>query len=137
MKGIVGVLRPMSGEVLRSPGVRVAYLPQQGELDRSFPARVIRSRFHGALAAAGALGRHRREDGEAVARALSAVGLEGFEKRGLDTLSGGQLQRRCSRACWCRDADLILLDEPFNAIDAKTVGDLVALIKRWHARSAR
>ncbi|TIT01010.1 MAG: ABC transporter, partial [Mesorhizobium sp.] len=29
-------------------------------------------------------------------------------------------------------ADLILLDEPFNAVDTKTVGDLITLIKRWH-----
>ncbi|HEV7253665.1 MAG TPA: zinc ABC transporter ATP-binding protein AztA [Mesorhizobium sp.] len=132
MKGIVGVLRPMSGEVLRSPGVRVAYLPQQGELDRSFPARVTDLVSMGLWPRRGLLGRRRREDGEAVARALSAVGLEGFEKRGLDTLSGGQLQRALFARVLVQDADLILLDEPFNAIDAKTVGDLVALIKRWH-----
>ena len=41
MKGIVGVLKPMAGEVVRAPGVRAAYLPQQSELDRSFPARVV------------------------------------------------------------------------------------------------
>src|SRR4051812_833376 len=39
MKGIVGVLKPMEGAVVRMPGVRAAYLPQQSELDRSFPAR--------------------------------------------------------------------------------------------------
>src|SRR5690606_24728 len=31
-----------------------------------------------------------------------------------------------------QDADLILLDEPFNAIDARTVTDLLALIQHWH-----
>jgi zinc/manganese transport system ATP-binding protein len=31
-----------------------------------------------------------------------------------------------------QDADLILLDEPFNAVDARTLADLLALIKRWH-----
>eukprot|EP01132_Coremiostelium_polycephalum_P009539 gene9539-11694_t len=41
MKGIVGVLKPMSGSVVVEKDVRVAYLPQQSELDRSFPARVI------------------------------------------------------------------------------------------------
>lgn len=34
-----------------------------------------------------------------------------------------------------QDADLILLDEPFNAIDAKTVRDLIALIRRWHGET--
>lgn len=132
MKGIVGVLKPMSGEVARSPGIRVAYLPQQGELDRSFPARVTDLVAMGLWPRRGLLGRRRHEDREAVARALSAVGLEGFETRGIDTLSGGQLQRALFARVLVQDADLILLDEPFNAIDAKTVGDLVALIKRWH-----
>ena len=41
MKGIVGVLKPMSGSCVVEKDVRIAYLPQQSELDRSFPARVI------------------------------------------------------------------------------------------------
>ena len=72
------------------------------------------------------------EDRAAVARALSAVGLEGFENRPIDTLSGGQLQRALFARVLVQDAELILLDEPFNAIDARTVADLVALIRRWH-----
>ena len=67
-----------------------------------------------------------------MSRALSAVGMEGFEKRSIDTLSGGQLQRALFARVLVQDADLILLDEPFNAIDARTLGDLIALIKRWH-----
>ena len=80
----------------------------------------------------GLIGRHRAKDREAVREALAAVGLAGFEKRPLDTLSGGQLQRALFARVLVQDADLILLDEPFNAIDSKTVGDLVALIERWH-----
>src|SRR5690606_32643060 len=41
MKGIVGMIRPMDGRITVAPGVRLAYLPQQSELDRSFPARVV------------------------------------------------------------------------------------------------
>jgi zinc/manganese transport system ATP-binding protein len=80
----------------------------------------------------GLLGRFTAADREAVRQAISAVGLEGFETRPLDTLSGGQLQRALFARVLVQDADLILLDEPFNAIDAKTVTDLVALIGRWH-----
>jgi zinc/manganese transport system ATP-binding protein len=71
-------------------------------------------------------------DKTAILAAFQAVGLEGFEGRGLDTLSGGQLQRALFARVLLQDADLILLDEPFNAIDTKTVGDLIALIKRWN-----
>ena len=67
-----------------------------------------------------------------LGKALAAVGLEGFAERGLDTLSGGQLQRALFARVLLQDADLILLDEPFNAIDTRTVSDLIELIERWH-----
>ncbi|SKA02383.1 zinc ABC transporter ATP-binding protein AztA [Consotaella salsifontis] len=132
MKGIVGVLKPLSGSCAVKAGTSLAYLPQQSELDRSFPARVVDLVSLGLWPRRGLLGRHRAEDRKAVANALSAVGLEGFEKRPLDSLSGGQLQRSLFARVLVQDADLILLDEPFNAIDARTVMDLIALIGRWH-----
>ncbi|MGN6304603.1 MAG: zinc ABC transporter ATP-binding protein AztA [Mesorhizobium sp.] len=132
MKGIVGALKPMVGTVTKADGVRIAYLPQQSELDRSFPARVVDLVSLGLWPRRGLLGRHTAQDRAAVAEALAAVGLEGFETRALDTLSGGQLQRTLFARVLVQDAGLILLDEPFNAVDAKTVGDLIALIKRWH-----
>ncbi|MGO4834474.1 zinc ABC transporter ATP-binding protein AztA [Rhizobiaceae sp. 2RAB30] len=132
MKGIVGVLKPMAGHCNLAAGTRIAYLPQQSELDRSFPARVVDLVSLGLWPKRGLLGRFTRDDRALVAKALTAVGLEGFEKRPIDTLSGGQLQRALFARVLLQDAELILLDEPFNAIDSKTVGDLVALIKRWH-----
>ena len=132
LKGIVGVLKPMEGAILRAAGERVAYLPQQSELDRTFPARVIDLVALGLWPRRGLLGRHSAEDRARLEQALAAVGLEGFDRRGIDTLSGGQLQRALFARVLLQDADLILLDEPFNAVDAKTVGDLVALIRHWH-----
>lgn len=131
MKGIVGVLKPMAGSCLNAAGARIAYLPQQSELDRFFPARVIDLVSLGLWPRRGLLGRHTRDDKDRVIGALKAVGLEGFEKRTLDTLSGGQLQRTLFARVLVQDADLILLDEPFNAVDARTIGDLIELIKRW------
>ena len=132
MKGIIGVLKPMSGSCTVEKGTRIAYLPQQSELDRTFPARVVDLVSLGLWPKRGLLGRHMAEDRERVATALMSVGLEGFENRPIDTLSGGQLQRALFARVLLQDADLILLDEPFNAIDTKTVSDLIALIKRWH-----
>ena len=132
MKGIVGVLKPMAGGVLRAASVRIAYLPQQSELDRTFPARVVDLVSLGLWPKRGMLGRYTKEDRESVSKALMAVGLGGFETRPIDTLSGGQLQRTLFARVLLQDADVILLDEPFNAVDAKTVGDLIQLIKRWH-----
>ncbi|HEX2634160.1 MAG TPA: ATP-binding cassette domain-containing protein, partial [Bradyrhizobium sp.] len=68
-----------------------------------------------------------------IAQALAAVGLNGFENRAIGTLSGGQMQRTLFARVLLQDARLIVLDEPFNAIDAKTSADLVALLRPWHA----
>ena len=135
MKGIVGVLKPMAGACTVANDIRIAYLPQQSELDRSFPARVVDLVSLGLWPKRGLLGRITGEDRADVSKALTAVGLEGFEKRSIDTLSGGQLQRALFARVLLQDAELILLDEPFNAIDSKTVGDLIALIKRWHGEN--
>jgi len=132
MKGIVGMLRPMGGACMVPSGTRIAYLPQQSELDRSFPAQVRELVSLGLWPKRGLLGRHRPEDREMVLKALMAVGLKGFEKRSIDTLSGGQFQRALFARVLVQDADLILLDEPFNAIDTRTVSDLITLIHRWH-----
>jgi zinc/manganese transport system ATP-binding protein len=132
MKGIAGLLKPMAGSCTIAGGGRVAYLPQQSELDRSFPARVVDLVKMGLWPKRGLLGRYSKGDNDAVNRALSAVGLNGFEARPLDTLSGGQLQRALFARVLVQEANIILLDEPFNAIDARTVADLIGVIERWH-----
>ena len=66
-------------------------------------------------------------------RAIAAVGLTGFEPRPIGTLSGGQMQRMLFARLLLQDARVIVLDEPFNAIDAKTSADLLELVRRWHA----
>jgi zinc/manganese transport system ATP-binding protein len=74
-------------------------------------------------------------DGKArasIERAMAAVGLTGFEDRAIATLSGGQMQRMLFARLLLQDARVIVLDEPFNAVDAKTSADLFDLVQRWH-----
>ena len=137
LKGLAGAMAPLEGTIHFGGGRRpdIAYLPQQAEIDRAFPITV------GDLVAMG-LWRHVGSfktigppQREKIARAIASVGLEGFEARTLSTLSGGQLQRALFARVLAQDSQLILLDEPLNAIDAKTAGDLVGVIQRWHAES--
>lgn len=132
MKGIAGILKPISGGCV-SKFQRLAYLPQQSELDRTFPARVIDLVSLGFWQRRGLLGRLTPGDKADLSDCLAAVGLSGFEKRPLDSLSGGQMQRALFARTMLQDADLILLDEPFNAVDERTVRDLIGLIKQWAA----
>ena len=132
LKGIVGVIKPMAGRIEHHAGCRMAYLPQHSEIDKHFPAQVRDIVALGLWPKRGMLGRLNGEDRQEIGNALAAVGLDGFEERPLDTLSGGQLQRSLFARVLLQNADLILLDEPFNAIDARTLSDLIELIKRWH-----
>ncbi|MGC5230959.1 ATP-binding cassette domain-containing protein, partial [Klebsiella pneumoniae] len=66
-------------------------------------------------------------------QALAAVGLDGFAGRPVSSLSVGQFQRVLFARILLQDAEVILLDEPFNAIDARTTGDLLRIISAWHA----
>jgi zinc/manganese transport system ATP-binding protein len=134
LKAVVGAISPLEGRVhLENIRTReIAYLPQQAEIDRSFPIGVFDVAAMGLWRQRGAFGGFRKSDKERVARAISAVGLEGFEARTLDSLSGGQLQRALFARLLVQDAPLILLDEPFSAIDAKTSADLIQLVERWH-----
>jgi zinc/manganese transport system ATP-binding protein len=67
-----------------------------------------------------------------VASSLHAVGLEGFEDRPVGSLSSGQFQRVLFARLLVQDANLILLDEPFNAVDARTTQALLELVRQWH-----
>ncbi|MAE44372.1 MAG: ABC transporter [Magnetovibrio sp.] len=134
LKGIVGNLAPFGGEI-RLTGIEVseiAYLPQQVNIDRSFPISVFDMVAMGLWRKTGAFRRFGREGDRKVGEALDIVGLGGFEKRPIGTLSGGQMQRSLFARLLLQDARLILLDEPFTAIDPATVRDLKGLIRRWH-----
>lgn len=134
LKAICGAIRPFSGQVVLD-GVkrnRIAYLPQQSEIDRDFPISVYDMVAVGLWGRVGAFGGYGSSDHGEIQRALSAVGLDGFDRRSLDTLSGGQMQRVLFARLLLQDAPLILLDEPFSFIDAKTAADLLALVERWH-----
>lgn len=134
LKAIAGEIVPLDGALRIDGATRadIAYLPQQSALDASFPINVFDLvamglwRQVGAFRALGRAGRAR------VDEALAAVGLSGFERRPIGSLSGGQLQRARFARLLLQDAPLILLDEPYAAIDLKTVADLAALVHRWH-----
>jgi len=133
-KGIAGLLAPLAGAIDRH-GIAprdIAYLPQVAEIDRSFPIHVYDLVAMGLWRRTGAFGAIGRPEREKIHAAIAAVGLTGFERRPIATLSGGQMQRVLFARLLLQDSRLILLDEPFNAIDEKTASDLIALVHRWH-----
>jgi zinc/manganese transport system ATP-binding protein len=139
--GKSSLLKAIAGNLpLRSGTIRCAacssrdfaYLPQQAELDRTFPIDV---RDLVALGAWRSFGAYRRpHDGvfDHVAEAAATAGLEGFLERPVERLSVGEFQRALFARLLMQDAAMMLLDEPFAAVDDRTTEDLLRLIRNWH-----
>lgn len=134
LKAIVGALKPFDGRVTLHglTAGDIAYLPQQAEVEREFPIDVLDTVLLGHWRRVGVF----RSMGRALTRqaeeALAAVGLGGFARRPIGALSAGQFQRVLFARMLLQDARLILLDEPFTAIDARTTADLLDVVRRWH-----
>lgn len=131
IKGIAGRLDPIGGSI-ENRFESLAYMPQIGDLSRDFPVSVFDLALTGLCGRRGMFGRIGRAERQRAEEAIAAVGLTGFEDRSIRTLSGGQLQRLLFARLMLQDAPLILLDEPFAAIDQRTIQDLLAIIERWH-----
>jgi len=137
LKAIAGFLRPLDGrlEVAARDRRDIAYLPQVADIDRSFPISVYEFVSMGAFNAIGLFGGLDARTRLRIEHAMEAVGLSGFENRPIGTLSGGQMQRTLFARLLMQDASVLLLDEPFNAIDAKTTEDLLTIIRRWQGEA--
>jgi zinc/manganese transport system ATP-binding protein len=133
LKAIAGTLRLQSGIIVCAARHHhdLAYLPQQTELDRAFPIEVRELIALGAWRSFGAYRRPRDEVFGRVAQAATATGLENVLKRPVEELSVGEFQRALFARLLLQDAAVILLDEPFAAVDESTTEDLMGLVRRW------
>lgn len=133
LKALAGRLDPLGGHLHAPPADAVAWLPQASAIDRSFPLSVAEFVMLGRWHRLGPWRRPGEDDRHAVREAIAAVGLAGFEQRPIGTLSGGQWQRALFARLVVQDARVVLLDEPFTAVDPRTTDELLALLHRWHA----
>jgi len=135
LKSIMGLLQVSGGSVqVKVPRARIAYLPQMTEIDRSFPMPVRDCVLLGCWSALGAWGGVTADMLACADAAIQNVGLEGFEDRTVGSLSSGQFQRVLFARLLMQDADLILLDEPFSAMDSRTTAALLGLVRQWHTQ---
>lgn len=134
IKALSGRLSVLRGQIRMDPALArsLACLPQAAELDLGFPVSTFDLVALGAWHRLGAWRGMDAAGHDAVEAALQTVGLAGFGRQSVDTLSGGQLQRALFARLMLRDARIILLDEPFAAVDRATTDDLLALLHQWH-----
>ncbi len=132
LRSIAGLHPVDSGRIAIGSKARLALLPQQSGMDRAFPILCLDVVMQGLWSKLGAFRAAGAADRDRAQHALEAVGLGGFARRPVGAMSAGQFQRLLFARLLVQDADLILLDEPFNAVDARTAADLLALVRRWH-----
>ena len=133
LRALAGLHPPAFGRIEGAGPGRVALLPQGAALDRSFPVACLDVVTLGLYPQCGPFRPVSPEGLHRARAALEAVGLRGFERRPIGALSAGQFQRVLFARLMVQDAPVLLLDEPFNAVDARTEADLMALIEGWHA----
>lgn len=133
LKAIAGLSHPHSGTVAvfgNRPGLchhRSAYLPQRGDIDWRFPVTLERLVLAGRFVHLGWFRRPKAADYELVHRTLKRFGIAELASRQISALSGGQQQRALIARAIVQGAELLLLDEPFNNLDADTRAEMVAL----------
>ncbi len=135
IKAMLGLVRAAAGQVLffgrpyAEQRRLVAYVPQRGSVDWDFPTSVLDVVMMGRYGALGWLRRPGKREKEMAMAALAQVGMEEFAERQISQLSGGQQQRVFLARALVQDAQLYLMDEPFQGVDAKTERAIVAVLQ--------
>ncbi len=134
LRALAGLITARSG-TLRTNGrppalgrTDIALLGQRPALTPGFPCTVARLALMGRIAHRRWIPGYNRDDQARAEAALETVGLADLRTRLLHELSGGQLQRALLARALCQGATLLLLDEPYAGLDARSRMALDALI---------
>lgn len=133
IKVISGVLAPTQGSVSLGGHhphghICIAYLPQRSEVDWSFPLTVRDVVMMGKTAKLGLLRRPKKKDWDHVYECLDLVHMTDLAKREINELSGGQQQRMFIAQALAQEAELLMMDEPFSALDIPSQDEVLAIL---------
>jgi manganese/zinc/iron transport system ATP- binding protein len=135
IRAVLGLVEPAAGRALvhgrpyAEQRRRVAYVPQRGSVDWDFPTSVLDVVLMGTYGRLGWVRRPAAAEKEDARRALEQVGMAELEGRQISQLSGGQQQRVFLARALVQHADVYLMDEPFQGVDATTELAIVELLR--------
>ena len=139
IKAILGLVPRAAGDVrvLGRPYAEarreLAYVPQRGTVDWDFPTSVLDVVTMGTYGGLGWIRRPGKSERERSLAALEQVGMADFAARQISQLSGGQQQRVFLARALVQDAQVYLMDEPFQGVDARTERAIVTVLRELRA----
>ena len=134
LKAVMRLLQADTGSINWNGIARsdIAYLPQQSDIDRSLPMTVFELAALGLWYEIGFFGRVNAQQKERVRAALARVEMLEYAQQQIGHLSNGQFQRVLFARMLVQNAKFLLLDEPFNAVDAGTTYALLEVLRQCH-----
>ena len=136
LKSVLGLITPISGRISFFGGTyaeyrkRIAYVPQRMSVDWDFPATVLDVVLMGRYGHIGWIKRPGAVDYDEAHFALEQVGMGKYRHEHIGQLSGGQQQRIFLARALVQNADLYLMDEPFDGVDVVTERTMISLLKQ-------
>ncbi|MFT5737515.1 MAG: manganese/zinc/iron transport system ATP- binding protein [Maribacter sp.] len=135
IKSILGIIKPIAGTVqvfgkpYKKQVDKVAYVPQKGSVDWDFPTTALDVVMMGTYGSLGWIKRPGQKEKKASLEALEKVGMLEFKSRQISQLSGGQQQRIFLARALVQNAEIYLMDEPFQGVDATTEKAIINILK--------
>jgi len=135
IKSILNLIKPVTGTALflgktyKKMQKQIAYVPQRESVDWDFPTTVFDVVLMGRYGHIGWIKRPKEIDKRLASEALEKVGMTEYKDRQISQLSGGQQQRVFLARALVQDADIYLMDEPFQGVDAKTERAIIEILK--------
>ena len=129
IKTILKFLKQITGEIKISKK-SLAYVPQRNSVDWDFPTTLFDVVEMGCYGRVGLFKRVNKEEKAKVLKAIEQVGMSDFKDRQISELSGGQQQRTFIARALVQEADIYLMDEPFQGVDSTTEKSIVDILKK-------
>ena len=129
IKTILKFLKQITGEI-KINGKTLAYVPQRNSVDWDFPTTLFDVVEMGCYGRVGLFKRVSKEEKQKVLKAIEQVGMLDFKDRQISELSGGQQQRAFIARALLQEADIYLMDEPFQGVDSTTEKSIVDILKK-------
>ena len=129
IKTILKFLKQITGKI-KINGKNLAYVPQRNSVDWDFPTTLFDVVEMGCYGRVGLFKRVNKKEKQKVFKAIEQVGMLDFKDRQISELSGGQQQRAFIARALVQEADIYLMDEPFQGVDSTTEKSIVDILKK-------